>query len=222
LKFSNKIQPTEIKSQAWNKKEKDTISPNVCALSEKFNKTSYWAATEVIMKGDNRPKVLERLIQLAMYLRELKNYNSLLGIIAGLNLACITRLKDSWKEVGSKYLNIFEELSELCNPISNYKNYREAMRVAQGPCLPYLGLFLHDLTFIEDGNPDYLDENNTAINFEKMRMIAGVFLNIQKYQQQQYNFKEISTIREYLNNTLVIHTEEELYKLSLTMAPNKK
>jgi len=47
-------------------------------------------------------------------------------------------------------------------------------------------------------------------------------LNIQKFQQLQYNFKEIPTIREYLISTLVIGTEEELYKLSLTMAPSKK
>lgn len=37
---------------------------------------------------------------------------------------------------------------------SNYKAFRELLATCTPPCLPYLGTFLTDLTFIEEGNPD--------------------------------------------------------------------
>jgi hypothetical protein len=39
------------------------------------------------------------------------------------------------------------------------------------------GLYLSDLTFIEEGNPDRLKENN-FINFQKCRMVAEVIKQV--------------------------------------------
>jgi hypothetical protein len=43
-------------------------------------------------------------------------------------------------------------------------------------------LFLKDLTFIEDGNPDYLDAEKRIINFAKNRMICAVYRQMQRFQ----------------------------------------
>ena len=37
------------------------------------------------------------------------------------------------------------------------------------PCIPYLGIYLSDLTFIEEGTPNFTD--NGLLNFAKMRMV---------------------------------------------------
>jgi hypothetical protein len=57
-------------------------------------------------------------------------------------------------------------------------------------------LYLHDLTFIEDGNPDYMDEAQTLINFTKMRMIAAVFTAIEKYQEKPYPFLPVPPVAD--------------------------
>jgi hypothetical protein len=53
-------------------------------------------------------------------------------------------------------------LSSLLFPLpllfspQNHAYYRRLLESVRLPCVPYLGLFLSDLTFIEDGNPSFV------------------------------------------------------------------
>ena len=42
--------------------------------------------------------------------------------------------------------------------------YRQALAESTPPCIPYIGLILQDLTFVQIGNQDFLEEK---INFAK-------------------------------------------------------
>ena len=41
------------------------------------------------------------------------------------------------------------------------------------PCVPYLGYYLTDLAFIEEGTPNFNDAG--LVNFSKMRMVCDLF-----------------------------------------------
>ena len=44
------------------------------------------------------------------------------------------------------------KMENIMNIEQSHHNYREAVRNANPPVIPYLGVSLKDLTFIEDGN----------------------------------------------------------------------
>ena len=73
-----------------------------------------------------------------------------MAIFAGLNFAAISRLKQSWKALSSSK-TVIQELTDVTSPLNNYKLYREELKQAgtSEPCIPYLAVYLKDLTFIE-------------------------------------------------------------------------
>ena len=44
----------------------------------------------------------------------------------------------------------------ICSTDGNRKAYRQCLGAATPPCIPYLGVYLTDLTFLEEGNPDFV------------------------------------------------------------------
>ena len=68
--------------------------------------------------------------------------------------------------LGKREHQILEELKELMSYRRNFGDYRGVIKTAKPPCIPFLGLYLTDLTFIEDGNKDFL-ANSEFINFDK-------------------------------------------------------
>jgi hypothetical protein len=86
----------------------------------------------------------------------------------------------------------FERIEEMMSHEQNYKTYRAALHSCDPPTTPYLGVYLTDLTFIEEGNKNVLERG--LVNFDKCYLIAAVIGEIQQYQRMGY--AHISTVKE--------------------------
>src|SRR5690349_18661050 len=77
----------------------------------------------------------------------------------------------------------------------NYKNYRKNLDEITGTCLPYLGVYLRDLLFIEEGNPDRME--NGMVHFQKMTMVGSIITRIQTFQMLPYRITPIEEILQF-------------------------
>ena len=119
----------------------------------------------------------------------------------------------------SKYKAAFGELSSLFTAESNYINYRDLVVTHVPPMIPYLGVFLKDLTFLDIGNSKYLDEAETKLNFDKLRMIAKVISEVHNFQKIPYQFEEITAIQKLLFSIVTPFDEDQLYNISRILEP---
>lgn len=208
----------ELSNLAWKSEQPRKTALNVVNIFNRFDLVSQWVATEVVMAHSPKQRVIviEKLIQLAQKCLELRNYNSLMEIIAGLNRGSVQRMKKTWEVVSHASKDNFRFLNSVVDSLQNYKNYREQLKKSILPCLPYFGIFLRDLTFTDVGNPGKIGDN---INFEKIYMTSRILKDIQHYQRTSYNIEEDEVLLPLLRRLLAM-PEEMLYKHSQTIEPS--
>ena len=86
------------------------------------------------------------------------------------------------------------------------------MKSAACPCIPYIGLFLSDLTFVDVGNRS---EVNGMINFSKRMMLADIINEIRLFQQQPFLYKPVNQLQELLLHLSCPLDDKALMELSL-------
>lgn len=131
-------------------------------------------------------------------------------------MASVYRLKTTWTNV--KSIDKFKELQEIVSSQGSFKTARTKMMCVRPPCIPYIGIYLTDLTFIEDGNQKFV---GGKINFYKCMLFANVIRNLQTYQSTKYFFEQCQEIYSELSNPKKLLNEDDLYKQSLIIEPKK-
>jgi len=214
----NSIELAELVSFGWNTPSKRYQAPNVMRYIQSLNRVSFWVASMVLWyeSPNQRAQAIKKFIQIATNLLTLGNFNCLMGVVGGLNLGCVSRLKLSFLSVSDRYTKKLAELHEVVlSPKSAWKNYRQALNSHPLPRIPYLGVHLADLTFIGDGNQSIIDG---MVNFDKQLMVYKVLEQILICQQQPYHFEEKDVLKTFLQE-LPSLGEDELWKLSELREP---
>jgi len=113
-----------------------------------------------------------------------------------------------------------DDLRFLTKPEKSWANYRRTLHGVNPPCVPFLGVYQTDLTFIEDGNASKFATG--LINFKKCRLIAGVITELQQYQQKPYNLNKSDGVFDHLQKSQELASQlddKKLYELSLQAEP---
>ncbi|XP_075391885.1 ras-specific guanine nucleotide-releasing factor 1 [Tenrec ecaudatus] len=214
-----KIPYEEFFGQGWMKLEKNERTPYIMKTTKHFNDISNLIASEIIRNEDINVRVsaIEKWVAVADICRCLHNYNAVLEITSSMNRSAIFRLKKTWLKVSKQTKALIDKLQKLVSSEGRFKNLREALKNCDPPCVPYLGMYLTDLAFIEEGTPNYTEDG--LVNFSKMRMISHIIREIRQFQQTAYKIEHQAKVTQYLLDQTFVMDEESLYESSLRIEP---
>ncbi|ORY16197.1 ras GEF [Neocallimastix californiae] len=140
------IHPIEYLNVIWKTKKNDSEddnednTPNLDKFVSRFNKESYWVATEICNIQDlkKRTNMLKKWIIIANVYIKSNNFYSFFSIISGLSLIPVSRLKKTWDGIGDKHKKIWKSHENLCDPSKNMKNFRDILENSKPPIVPFL------------------------------------------------------------------------------------
>lgn len=140
FKYFSAVRPIEYIAFLW--KHQNVPHTNVQAFISRFNWIVNWVKTEVLSHRNNvkrRAESVKAFIKIAQYCQRLQDFNALFAIVSGLASPPLTRLKQTWSKVSSKYTEAFEALEQLMDPSRNMYKYRHSYAEACKVCVSVCG-----------------------------------------------------------------------------------
>lgn len=221
----NKIKPVECLNKAWSRDDGADTAENIKAMILNSNQITGWVAEAILNQYEikKRINIIKHFVGVAEHCRKLNNFSTLTAIISGLNSAPIHRLKRTWEMANAKTMTTLEQLNKVMQSTKNFSEYREMIHGVNPPCVPFLGVYLTDLTFIEDGNPNQIKKSKNLINFSKRMKTAEVIREIQVYQAVPYCLTPVSEFQTFIKSHLQESRDVgDLYQQSLEMEPRER
>ncbi|KAJ3793863.1 ras guanine nucleotide exchange factor domain-containing protein, partial [Lentinula aff. detonsa] len=224
-----KIRPMECLVRAREGNERGSGGmDNIAYVIQTSNRIADWVAESVLSKEDSRKRAgtVKHLILVADRCRTLNNFSSMIAIISGLNTPPIRRLKRTWELVSQRHMAQFGACEVTLDSKRNFNKYRMMLASVVPPCVPFIGVFLSTLQFIQDGNRDTLSDG--LINFKKRQMASEVISDIKRWQAHSYNLQSVPVIREYLEDRLGEREREmrmgidRFWEMSLEREPRER
>ncbi|KAI9189372.1 hypothetical protein H9P43_000805 [Blastocladiella emersonii ATCC 22665] len=216
------IHPIEYLNQIWVKnRDEDSMSPSLDYFISRFDVESYWVATEVCMVKDmkKRAAVLTQFIEIAKHCLDMNNFFTTFSIFFGLNMGPVERLKKTWKLLTPDTQSKFEEVSKFCDASRNMKNYRDRLAEAKPPMVPFLPIYLKDLTFLNDGNDSMV---RGMLNVDKLHMMSRRVQEIVLSRGTRYDVATVAQVQNYLKKPPTERELKKLKELSLELEPKEK
>ncbi|KAM9851979.1 ral guanine nucleotide dissociation stimulator-like 2 isoform 3-T3 [Aulostomus maculatus] len=236
-----RLVPYHCLGSLWSQRDKkgrEGVCWSVRATVRQFNKLANAVLASCLwptkLRSQQRARLLEKWISVAEECRARKNFSSLYAIVSALQSNPIHRLRRTWQDTDREVMRKYEELSEIFSDKDNYSQSRELLKEegtskyanldnrlnhkhpnrtsAQGT-VPYLGIFLTDLTMLDTAVKDMLD--NGYINFDKRRREFEVLAQIRLLQSSCKNcvFITDEAFTQWYHSVPTL-TEEESYRLS--------
>ncbi|KRX21966.1 Guanine nucleotide-releasing factor 2 [Trichinella nelsoni] len=192
----------------WSIDQAEEKCPRLTEFTSHFNKMSYWVRSRILLLADQRQRehCFVKFLKIMRHLRRLGNLNSCLALLSALDSGALRRL--DWPRSAVDQLN---QYSSLIDSSQSFKVYRTALAETKPPCLPYLGLILQDLTFVQVGNADYLPVEEVGV--------ANVVNFAKRWQQFMILDNKNDNVLVFFNNFDDYANEEQIWAISERLKP---
>ncbi|KAF5315158.1 hypothetical protein D9619_007210 [Psilocybe cf. subviscida] len=194
------IQPEEILESGQGG---STPPVNVRALSTLSTEITGWITESILNEADLKKRTLlvKFFVKVADRCVQLNNFSTSRSILAALDSSVISRLRQTWNGLPQKYKAQLEALRKLADHSRNSHEYRTKLRNTMPPAIPFLGVYLTDVTFCREGNPSYraspTNPSKKLLNFNKYHKLARIIQDMQRFQVP-YSLRAIPEVKHYL------------------------
>ncbi|KAH7910846.1 ras guanine nucleotide exchange factor domain-containing protein [Hygrophoropsis aurantiaca] len=220
-----KIRPMECLQRS--REQKTDHNDNIARVIQTSNRIANWVADSVLSHEDSRKRaaVIKQFISVADRCRSMHNYSTMVAIVSGLNSPPIRRLKRSWEQVNARHMSQLGNCEMTIDSGKNFGNYRSTLARVAPPCVPFIGVFLTTLTFIQDGSKDTLPGN--LVNFRKRQKASEVIQDIQRWQTLPHHFHPLGSVQTYIEESLgrfgePVDVGDLFWNLSLEREPRER
>ena len=199
------VLPEELVGLEFQSHKPNSSAVNVRALSTLSSVMTAWVADSIMDETDvkRRAAIIKHWIKVCSKCMSLNNYSSLYNIFCALESASIQRLNKTWPLLSHKYKETMDHLRHLTDVGRNHAVYRAELRQRVPPCLPFMGRYLSDLTFVDEGNvdtrpvPDAPEGAPPLINFDKHIKTARIISDVQRFQIP-YRLQEVPELQAWI------------------------
>ncbi|KAG7099854.1 hypothetical protein E1B28_001661 [Marasmius oreades] len=167
------------------------------------NKIAAWVTTSVLDSTvlARRADTVDFWIKVAEKCRSLNNFASMSAIINALSSTVIARLHLTWAHVNKKHT--LDSLTKQNEPTGHFAVYRNLQLNADGPCVPFVGMYLNDIVHIKDQysdekDPD-VDPRQWKISYTQRQRWYEVAKIMLRSQSKPYKFAENKATMEFIN-----------------------
>ena len=204
------ILPEELLGTEWTKKS-GSIAFNVRAMSTLSTDLANLVADSVLQfeEHNKRAKIIKQWVKIGSKCLELNNYDSLMAIVCSLNSTTVLRLRRTWECISSKTKSALEHLKAVVDCSRNYTALRQRLASLMPPCLPFVGTYLTDLTFVDAGNQPTRTlpgsgphSTVSVINFDKHVKTARIISELQRFQVP-YHLQEVPELQAWMQDQFI-------------------
>lgn len=194
----DQIDARHLFHQAWEKNKGPTVSQFI----QFINSITELVGESIlgVKSNEEKGRLISFWIEVALYAFTLNDLNQPIAILAALDRVEISQLKKAWEHVHSSLIMKKAALIELYMPFNNYKkmrNHIDNLESNNTSFIPFLGLYLKDLIFADEGNPSLI---NDRINIEKIKLLIKTLGKIFR--------KRVQNEKEFIYHTRLIKTIE--------------
>ena len=196
-------------SLSQSQKDKCKSLVNVKRMIDHFQYIARWVTNMILVrdKPKHRAVAYEKFMNIAIKLRQLKNYNGLAAVLAGLNGSAIHRLGQTRSLIPADVQKKFATLVVLMSNNKGSFAYRLAWENSSLPRIPFIPLHRRDLTTAEQGSQTFVGTEEDRINWKKFEILGDAILPIMKSQVVPYTGKARDEVRDLILDCRMLDDE---------------
>lgn len=130
--------------------------------------------------------------------RALNNISSMSAIITALSSTVITGLQLTWAHTSRKC--VLDGLLQYSEPTGGFAGYRTLLQQAEGPCVPFITMFLTEMAHVGD----QFSDSEGRISFYRLTRCYEAITAMLMFQSRPYNI----AVDESMINFIESHLRE--------------